>query len=613
MSEHVLPRYSLVLYKNRPARVVEVGKKIEIETENGRLSVRPKDVTLLHRGPLASLAQLPPCQGAVQTAWELLDGETTTLPDLSELIYDAFTPQTAWAAWQLVEDGLYFSGAPEAIQTHTPEQVAATQAARAAKASEQEVWAAFLARINAGTYLPEDAPYLNEIAALALGRQERSKTLRALNEKEEPEHAHAFLLKLGYWDAQVNPYPARLGASQTDPDVPLPPLPAEARRDLTHLPAFAIDDEGNQDPDDAISWEGDEFPNGRLWVHIADVAALIPPDSAADLEARERAANLYLPEGTIHMLPPAATAALALGLSDLSPALSFALAVSPAGEVALTEIVPSWVRVTRLTYAQAEEMLAQEPFAQMLAASQAFTARRVALGAIELELPEARVKVDEGVVAIRPLLPLRSRDMVRDAMLMTGEAVARFALQNQLPIPFTTQVPPLPADDLPEGLAGHFAQRKLMQRSQPSSLPGPHTGLGLPLYVQCTSPLRRYLDLVAHQQLRAFLRGEAVLDGQELMARVGAADAINGSVRTAERLSLVHWTMVYLQQNPEWAGEGVLVDRRGRRDIVLIPELALDVEVYGKGSLPLNTPVTLKVTDVNLPTREARFRYGDGG
>ncbi|MCB8967349.1 MAG: RNB domain-containing ribonuclease [Ardenticatenaceae bacterium] len=602
-----IPRNSLVLYKNRPARVVEIGKKIEIETENGRLSVRPKDVTLLHRGPLASLAQLTPRQGAVQTAWELLAGDTTTLPDLSDLIYDTFTPQTAWALWQLVDDGLYFSGTPEEIHVHTAEQVATTQAARAAKAAEQAAWDAFLARIGAGTYLPEDAPYLNEVAALAMGRQERSKVLRALSEKEEPESAHAFLLKLGYWDEMVNPYPARLEMPTADPDVPLPALPDEARRDLTHLPAFAIDDEGNQDPDDALSWEGEDFPNGRLWVHIADVAALVPPDSPADLEARARAANLYLPEGTIHMLPPAATAVLALGLSELSPALSFALAVSPAGEVTLTEIVPSWVRVTRLTYAQAEERLADEPLAQLLAAAQVFTARRVALGAIELDLPEVRVKVEAGEIEIRPLPTLRSRDMVRDAMLMTGEAVARFALQNQLPIPFTTQPPPLPAEALPEGLAGQFAQRKLMQRSQPSSLPGPHTGLGLPLYVQCTSPLRRYLDLVAHQQLRAFLRGEAVLDEQALMARVGAADAINGSVRTAERLSIVHWTMVYLQRRPDWTGEGVLVDRRGRRDIVLIPELALDVGVYSKGGA-LNAAVVLKLTGVDLPTREAHFR-----
>ncbi len=607
-----LPRHSLVLYKNSPARVTELGKKIEIETENGRLSVRPKDITLLHKGPLpnlASLAMPAPDPGDVQMAWELLSGGTTTLEELAELIHEAFTPQTAWATWQLVADGLYFSGTPDEITAHMPMQVAATQEARAAKATEQQAWEAFLARMQRGTYQDEDAPYLNEIANFARGQQARSKTLRALGEKEEPEQAHAFLLKLGYWDEQVNPYPARLGMPTADPDVPLPPLPEEERRDLTHLPAFAIDDEGNQDPDDALSWEGEEgFPNGRLWVHIADVGALIPPDSPADLEARGRGANLYLPEGTVHMLPPAATAQLALGLHEISPALSFALAVSPAGEVTLTEMVPSWVRVTRLTYAEAEERLAEMPFAALLAASQSYTARRIANGAVEIDLPEVRVQVEEGVVGIRPLPNLRSREMVRDAMLMTGEAVARFALQNQLPIPFTVQDPPLPADALPDGLAGEFARRKLMQRSQQSSLPGAHAGLGLPIYVQCTSPLRRYLDLVAHQQLRAFLCGAGVLDEQELMARVGAADAVSGSVRAAERLSIAHWTMVYLMQHPEWTGAGVVVEQRGRRSVVLIPELAWDGRVAGER--PLNSAVSLQLTGVNLPQREAYFRAG---
>jgi hypothetical protein len=90
----------------------------------------------------------------------------------------------------------------------------------------------------------------------------------------------------------------------------LPELPDEERLDLTGLPAYAIDDEGNLDPDDALSLDGD-----RLWVHIADVAALVRPGSPADLEARARGATLYLPETTVPMLPAAAVPRMGLGLS----------------------------------------------------------------------------------------------------------------------------------------------------------------------------------------------------------------------------------------------------------------------------------------------------------
>ena len=58
MSEPTLRVDSLVLYKNRAARITSSGdKKIEIQTDNGQsLSVRPKDVTLLQPGPLRSLS-----------------------------------------------------------------------------------------------------------------------------------------------------------------------------------------------------------------------------------------------------------------------------------------------------------------------------------------------------------------------------------------------------------------------------------------------------------------------------------------------------------------------------------------------------------------------------
>ncbi|MBK7178166.1 MAG: hypothetical protein IPH82_13425 [Chloroflexi bacterium] len=117
MPEQILPLNSLVLYKNQPALLSKTNdKKIEINLADGRsLKVRPKDVDLLHPGPITHLAHLEAPEGDVETAWELLQGSTATLPELAELAYAAYTPETAWAAWQLVADGLYFSGTIEAI------------------------------------------------------------------------------------------------------------------------------------------------------------------------------------------------------------------------------------------------------------------------------------------------------------------------------------------------------------------------------------------------------------------------------------------------------------------------------------------------------------------
>jgi len=594
---------SLVLYKNRPARVARLGKKLEIELEGGEsLSVRLKDVVLLHPGPLTGLDQLQPKTGEVETAWDLLAGSTTTLEELAELAYGDFTPATAWAAWQLVDDGLYFRGTPEQIEVSSAAEVTQEQETRQARAEQEQAWAAFLGRVHARQLLPQDHLHLRETEDLALERVARSQLLRELGHPETPEAAHAFLLDAGYWERTFDPYPVRLRLPADPPEVDLPDLPEEERLDLTHLPAFAIDDEGNQEPDDALSLDGE-----CLWVHVADVAALVPPGSEADLEARARGATLYLPEGAAPMLPWEAAERLGLGLEEVSPALSFGLRLDAEGAVADLEVSPSWVRVTRLTYEEAEARLDQEPLRGLYHLARQSGARREARGAIPLDLPEVRIRVSGDAVSIRPVAPLRSRELVTEAMLMAGEAAATYAIQRMIPMPFTTQDPP-ETDERPRDLAGMYALRRQLRPSQQSSAPGSHAGLGLDSYIQATSPLRRYLDLVAHQQLRAHLRGQELLGTQDLVERIGAASASSGSVRRAERLARMHWTLVYLAERLDWRGDGILVDKRGRRGTVLIPDLDLDVQVHLRADLPLNSLVSLALRKVNLPMLEANFK-----
>jgi len=604
--------HSLVLYKNRPARIVQIDKKLEIELADGQtVSVRPKDVTLLHPGPLRSWSALQRPAGDPLTAWELLSGSESSLAELAELAFDSFTPASAWAIWEMVIDGLYFSGEPAAIRSHTAEQVAAEEANRAAKAVEEAAWQAFVSRINDGRYLPEDEGYLQEIVAVALEKQPHSRVMRGLGQVETAVNAHAFLLKIGYWPPQFNPYPLRFKLPTRPPQISLPPLPDEPRRDLTHLLSLAIDDAESRDPDDALSLDAD----GRLWVHVADPAAVVLPDSPADLAARERGVTLYLPEGAVTMLPAAATDELALGVDNLqparSPALSFGLRLNQAAEIEAVEVVPSWVQVTRCSYEEAEAALEQGDalLASLYALADRYWQRRQANGAIELNLPEVKIMVaSDGRVMLRPLPSLRSRNLVREAMLMTGEAVAKLAQQHGLPIPYTAQE--APDEELPElkGLSAMFAARRKLKAGQQRLTPAPHAGLGLAQYVQATSPLRRYLDLVVHQQLRAFVQGRPLLDETALTERIGAAEAVIGDSRRAERLVMAHWTLVYLQQHPQWQGEGIVVDKRGTRDLILIPDLAWETQMNLPGDRPLDSRVRLKLHSVNLPEQEAYFR-----
>ena len=597
---------SLVLYKIRPARVVAVGEKIEIELDGGQTKkVRSKDIQLLHPGPVGNLAGLAPAEGELEAAWELLQGSETHLQELAELMFDAYSPATAWAAWERVAEGLYFSGTPEAIEVRTAEAVARDLSARAAKETAEREWEAFLGRVQGAALDDSDRDRLREVEALALERTEHSRILQALGHQETRANAHRLLVAAGYWEPSHNPYPHRLGVQLGEPSLPVPDPPEEERLDLTHLPAFAIDDEGNRDPDDAISLDGD-----RIWVHVADVASVAGPDTDLDREARARGANLYLPERTVNMLPELLTERLGLGLVDLSPGLSIGFRLSPEVEPVDVEILPTWLRVRRVSYEDAERWLDEEPFRSLRQLATRFRARRHSLDAVRIELPEVQIRVVDGAVNIRPLPRLQSRELVTDAMLMAGEAVARFCLERDIPIPFATQPTP-DRSESPEDMAAMYAYRKQLRPTRLSVDPAPHFGLGLPLYTRVTSPLRRYSDLLIHQQIRAHLRRQPLLTRAEVGERLDVAETAGLGVRRAERLSNQHWKLVYLQDHPDWRGVGTVVDKDGQKATVLIRDLALEAKVRLRGDRSLNDEVRLSPREIDLPELTCYFRARD--
>jgi exoribonuclease-2 len=594
---------SLALYKIRPALVTQVSDKIDIDLGDGKgKRVREKDIVILHPGPLKQLDDLSNVAGDLEEAWELLSGEQTHLEELASLIYGDFTPATAWATWMLVAEGLYFEGTPELIQVRSAEQVQADQQAIQAKEAAEQAWETFLKRLEQQAIEPEDRDRLIEVEQLALGRTDGSRILQRLGHQETPVNAHRMLTQVGYWPVEYNPFPLRQMLTWDDPDLDIPLPIDETRADLTDLQAYAIDDEGSEDPDDALSLDGD-----RLWIHVADVASVVTPDSPLDLEARARAANLYLPERIVHMLPPRITEQLALGLQPISPALSLGLQIDESGQVTNVQLCRSRIRVTRLTYAEVNERMHEAPFAAIKKITDRFRIRRQADGAASIDLPEVSVRVRDGEVFIKPLERIASRDMVTEAMVMAGEAIAGYALEHSIPVPFATQAAP-DKPETPEGPAAMYAYRRKMRPSQSRTQEGPHSGLGLNCYSRTTSPLRRYLDLVVHQQLRAHLAGEATLSIQQINERISVTEPINGAVRRTERLSNMHWKLIYLKQNPGWQGEGVVVEMADSKATLLIPELAMETRLRLKAPVPLDTRLQIGLRQVDVEDQTAWFR-----
>lgn len=596
---------ALVYYKSKAALVTEINDKIEVLFFKTTKRVRDKDITLLHPGPMKDVStldmDLPESLDTLEETLELLEEETVSLEELADFLYGEYTPQSAWSSWMLVMDGLYFEGDREAIKTRPLDIITAEKEKRDARKHQQETWDSLIDRIKKGQVEASDHTHLVEVEQLAAGERENSRILKTIGIPETKEAAHTLLLKLDYWPQEYNPWPRRIGATMSNPELAIPDAIECERRDLTHLQAWAIDDVGNQDPDDAISLEGD-----RLWVHIADVSSIVTPDSELDIEARSRGANLYLPDQVIHMLPSGITQELGLGLQEQSPALSIGFHVGEKGELEDIEVCFSQLKVTRTSYDAADKEL-ETTFADIKAVTDRYHQRRLDNEAATLDLPEVNVSVKDGEISVNPYPRSGSRQLVAECMLSAGEAIASFAMANSIPIPYAFQPEPEEIQH-PEKLSEHYAYRRCFKASRHATEASSHFGLGLPHYTRVTSPLRRYLDLIVHQQLRAYLTQQPMLEREALIERIGLADEASFALRKSERFSSQHWKMLYLKQQADWQGEAIVVMLDDRKITVMLPTLALEPKLRRKGNEELDQSLTVQVSSVSIPDLQANFR-----
>ena len=622
---------SLVLYKNQPALLQEVstdkytilyctalpspgGKPAQFTTQK----VREKDIELLFEttsGEKTLLVQLlrvsedaKAMQERIEPLYELLSEEEdsfTTPVSFADLqdYADVKTAQDSWLLYKALKNTLFFTEQDSlSFMLQTKEVIARQEEKNRAKEAELENRSAFIQRLKAKKLnLPADAQLMQDVEALALGQSDKSKTMKEAGFTETPEKAHKLLLDTGVWTVTKNPYPTRWGLSTQSATQRLAPPPEEERITLEQE-AYAIDNQWSTDPDDAIAFDGQ-----YVWVHIADPASSVYPDSPIDIAARHRGATLYIPEGAVRMLAEDSLEDYALGLTPLSRALSFCIELDENGAVLSCKVLKTLVKVKRYTYEEADMQKDSPQLAPLYTIARRNEQRRLKAGAVSITLPEVHISVTDGIVNISPALSWESNNVVREFMLLAGEAVAKFAFKNGIPFPFVSQEKPDLPTNILDGYAGQYQLRRCMRSRSLGVTPMQHAGLGLGMYTQVTSPLRRYSDLVAHQQLRAFIDGRPLLNKDTMLERIAAGDAAAGASVKAERKSNLHWTLVYLTQNPQWEGDAVVVELKGKQALCLIPSLAQETLLTPSRTVALNDTIKVRAGNIDIPTLSVNF------
>lgn len=640
---------SLVIYKNNAALVTEDAgngkftvkyrstpatqtKPAVYSTQN----VRTKDIILLHEGPVTSLEKAlefseKECPKEddmykldqnnqiflkLAECYELLDSDDESrsaeygFEELTSLFYGTPKADETWGLYCSIKNTLFFMQNLKAqmegkilFTLRTKEEMDTMVKKAKEKGMEAQIRAEFIERLKKRKLLPEDSIFMGDVEALAQGKTDKSRTMHDANLKESPEKAHKLLLETGLWDITRNPYPLRWGLSTKSATEGLSSPPEE---DRTEIPGFsyAIDNEGSTDPDDAVAYDGK-----YLWVHIADPASTVIPDSSIDKAACQRGATLYIPEGAARMLCEDCLEDYALGLKEKSRALSFRILLNSEGGIEECQVMKTIVNVKRLTYQEADKIKDSDELKPLFDIARKNIERRSKSGAVQITMPEIQIRLEgeEKKVVITNHPHTESSEMIREMMLLAGEGAAKFAFRNNIPFPFVSQEAPTIPEDIPEGLAGQFRLRRCMRKRNVGVTPGMHSGLGLALYSQVTSPLRRYSDLIAHQQLRAFIDGKKLMDKDTMLMKISEGDAGAMAAKKAERNTNMHWTLVYLLQNPDWTGEAICVDNTQKLPQFSIPSLALETYI-GITGISLNEKISVKVLKIDLSELSVEFQ-----
>lgn len=356
------------------------------------------------------------------------------------------------------------------------------------------------------------------------------------------------------------------------------------REDLRDLSSLTVDGALTRDFDDAVSihTDGDDLLVG---VHVTDVASVIPPGSLLDSCARERVSSLYLQCRQIPMLPEELSEnELSLIEGTDRPTISLLCRFDRFGNLQHFRFAPGIIRVRRqLVYDQVNGLIDRdEDLGRLHSVAQALRRNRFSEGALDLTLPDVKIDFSENGHPAVTLLEqdTPSRTLVEELMILYNLLAARWCREKGIPTLYRTQAPP--SERLSEEAGDRFfyvfQQLRNLSPLRLDITPKPHSGLGVDIYTQCTSPLRRYLDLVVQRQIKAGLDGvDTPYSAEDLETLRIYAEPVLRRKGAIKRARLRYWTIKYLAQNPGVYPALILSDSKTRyrlliKDVMLVVE-----------------------------------------
>lgn len=578
------------------------GEAFQVETITGKRSkVRARDVLLQFETPspkeLIAKAAIVSDQMDVSFLWEVAGDQEFSFADLG-VEYFGHAPSAEEAAGLLMTIAsapIYFHKKGKGRYKAAPAEI--LQAALAGVEKKKQLLllqAKQVEELKAGVLPLSMGPLVNQLLFKPDKNTIEYKALEAAAQELQTTPAR-LMLSVGAISSprelHMNRFlSANFPRGTKFPEVLVPVKPQLPRADVE---AFSIDDVTTTEIDDAFSVRLLGEGRIRVGIHIAAPAMAISPGDMVDKLARERMSTVYIPGDKITMLPDELVNEYTLAEGDARPALSLYVTVDMADwSVVATETVAEAVPViVNLRHNDLDELVTEEnlsagsgdyphkqeiellwQWAQTL--ERARMQKRESFGL----RPEQNNRVDFNFYVEEETVTITRRKrgapldkIVAELMIYANSSWGLLLHEHGVPGIYRTQ-------GAGNGWAARMQVRMLTHAA-------PHQGLGVDQYAWCTSPLRRYTDLVNQWQILACLKHGVTAPlvapfkprDADLFAIVSAFDSAYAAYADFQSIMENYWCLRWLGQHSLRKVQAVQV----RDDVLRLMDIPLSVPMTG--------------------------------
>ena len=295
-------------------------------------------------------------------------------------------------------------------------------------------------------------------------------------------------------------------------------------KDLTNLKTFIIDSKNPIEIDDAISLEIDKNIK-NIWIHVSYPSKIFEFNSELDINAKNKSSSLYLVDKCISMLPNNIIEQSNLKKNKVSETLSGCIELNENGSIKKYKILETLIKPTyEFTYEDTNEILELEPkeeyelilLNKLLKKSYNYRKEK---GSLTFNTSYSKILNNKNnSISFETIEITQAHKLVSEAMILMGYITSDFLRKNNIPAPFRSQKINCDSKNILERYFNspvkYIILKQFIGKSFISLKSDIHETLGLDSYVQSTSPLRRYLDLLVQRQIYLYINNKTILSEQ---------------------------------------------------------------------------------------------------